>query len=129
MEEPSTGDNEEEGEEDDNPFGPLRNHPVFNQLRQHIQQNPQDLQPILQQLAQVEPRLIQMINENQEAFFQFVYEPITTPVAPLGTGGGMGGQVDVTVTNEEKDAIDRVSELPTTNLTHSSVLLASPDKR
>lgn len=82
----------------------LRNNPQFQQLRQVVQQQPQMLEPILAQVAQGNPQLSQMIQNNPEQFLQLLAE-----------GGGDDdvaippGAQSVAVTEEERDAIERVS--------------------
>jgi len=52
----------------------LRNSPHFQHLRQLIQQQPAMLEPILQQVAEGNPQLAQMIGQNQDQFLQLLSE-------------------------------------------------------
>jgi UV excision repair protein RAD23 len=52
----------------------LRNSPHFQHLRQLVQQQPAMLDPILQQVAEGNPQLAQMIGQNQEQFLQLLSE-------------------------------------------------------
>lgn len=52
----------------------LRNSPHFLQLRQFVQQQPAMLEPILQQLAEGNPQLAQIIGSNQDQFLQLLAE-------------------------------------------------------
>jgi len=52
----------------------LRNSPHFQQLRQLVQQQPAMLEPILQQVAEGNPQLAQMIGQNQDQFLQLLSE-------------------------------------------------------
>ena len=52
----------------------LRNSPHFQHLRQLVQQQPAMLEPILQQVAEGNPQLAQMIGQNQEQFLQLLSE-------------------------------------------------------
>ena len=52
----------------------LRQSPHFHQLRQLVQQQPAMLEPILQQLAEGNPQLAQMIGQNSEQFLQLLAE-------------------------------------------------------
>jgi UV excision repair protein RAD23 len=81
----------------------LRNNPQFQQLRQVVQQQPQMLEPILQQVAAGNPQLAQIITQNPEQFMQLLAEDGDDDVAlPPGTH-------QVPVTEEEREAIERVS--------------------
>ena len=81
----------------------LRNNPQFQQLRQVVQQQPQMLEPILQQVAAGNPQLAQMIQQNPEQFMQLLAEDADDDVAlPPGAQ-------QIQVTEEERDAIERVS--------------------
>ncbi|KAK5076520.1 UV excision repair protein rad23 [Lithohypha guttulata] len=85
----------------------LRNSEHFQQLRQLVQQQPAMLEPILQQVAEGNPQLAQIISQNSEAFLQLLSEDIN-----LGEGGEGGpGQGIINVTQEESDAIDRLCGL------------------
>ena len=81
----------------------LRNNPHFQTLRQLVQQQPAMLEPILQQVAEGNPELAQMIGQNQEAFLQLLSEDLEHGGAPPpGT---------ISVTQEEADAIERLMRL------------------
>jgi UV excision repair protein RAD23 len=94
-------------------FDFLRQHPQFNALRMMVQQQPELLQPVLQQLGQANPGILSLINQNQQEFIQLLNEPIqpSSPGQPGMTGmPPMGGPQYIQVTPEEKAAIDRVSK-------------------
>lgn len=81
----------------------LRNNPQFQQLRQVVQQQPQMLEPILQQVAAGNPQLAQIITQNPEQFMQLLAEDQDEDVAlPPGAH-------PISVTEEEREAIERVS--------------------
>jgi UV excision repair protein RAD23 len=83
----------------------LRNNPHFQQLRQLVQQQPQMLEPILQQLGAGNPQLAQLIGQNQEQFLQLLAED-------LGEEGELPpGAHEIRVTEEERDAIERLCRL------------------
>lgn len=66
----------------------LRNSPHFQQLRQFVQQQPAMLEPILQQVAEGNPELAQMIGSNQDQFLQLLAEvclPNVFIIRPIGT--------------------------------------------
>lgn len=81
----------------------LRNNPQFQQLRNAVQQNPQMLEPILQQVAQGNPGLAGIIAQNPEAFLALLGEGVDDE-----DGVPPGGQA-IHVTEEERDAIERVT--------------------
>lgn len=104
----------------------LRSQPQFQQMRQVVQENPDLLPTILQQIRQSNPRLLQVITENQDRFVQMLNEPVGGGAAGGGGGGGGGAEVGgapgepgrsmqeqgyITVTPEEKRAIDRLRAL------------------
>ncbi|GAB5587836.1 UV excision repair protein rad23 [Umbelopsis nana] len=86
----------------------LRSAPQFQQLRQLVQTNPNLLQPLLQQVGQTNPDLLRIINNDPQAFLQMLAEGSDDDdegmVAPPGS------QV-IQVTQEEKEAIDRLEGL------------------
>lgn len=52
----------------------LKNDPQFRQLRQMIQQNPDMLGPIIEQLSQTSPELLQMIDQHREEFLSLLMD-------------------------------------------------------
>ncbi|RIA88353.1 putative UV excision repair protein [Glomus cerebriforme] len=91
----------------------LRNQPQLQQLRQLVQQNPALLQQLVQQIGTSNPQLLQHINNNPTSFLRLLQEG-------GGGGGGGGGEETqgnipppqyVSVTQEEKEAIDRLEAL------------------
>jgi UV excision repair protein RAD23 len=84
------------------------------QMRQLVEQNPQLLQPLVQQLAANNPEMAAAIAQNPEMLFQLLN-------ASMGAGGdGEGdyeeggealppGAIEVELTVEERDAVERVS--------------------
>ena len=83
----------------------LRNNPQFQQLRQIVQTQPRMLEPILQQVGQGNPQLAQMIGDNPEQFLRLLSEDVGDDV-PLPPGAQ-----EISVTEEERDAIERVSPI------------------
>ncbi|ATY60398.1 UV excision repair Rad23 [Cordyceps militaris] len=83
----------------------LRTNPQFQQLRQVVQQQPQMLEPILQQLGAGNPQLAQLIASNPDAFLHLLGEDAEDDV-PLPPGAQA-----ISVTEEERDAIERLCRL------------------
>ncbi|CAG9937758.1 unnamed protein product [Clonostachys rosea f. rosea IK726] len=83
----------------------LRNNAQFQQLRQVVQQQPQMLEPILQQLGAGNPQLAQLIASNPDQFLQLLGEDADDDV-PLPPGAQA-----ISVTEEERDAIERLCRL------------------
>lgn len=83
----------------------LRNNPQFQQLRQVVQQQPQMLEPILQQVGAGNPGLAQLITNHPEQFLQLLAEDADedTPLPP--------GAQAISVTEEEREAIERLCRL------------------
>ncbi|KAL3844870.1 hypothetical protein ACJIZ3_002273 [Penstemon smallii] len=86
----------------------LRNSPQFQALRTMVQANPQILQPMLQELGKQNPQLVRLIQDHQADFLRLINEPVE------GGEGNILGQLAeampqaVTVTPEEREAIERV---------------------
>ncbi|KAL2752833.1 hypothetical protein ACRALDRAFT_2029969 [Sodiomyces alcalophilus JCM 7366] len=83
----------------------LRHNAQFQQLRQVVQQQPQMLEPILQQLGAGNPQLAQLIASNPQRFIELLSEEGDDDV-PLPPGAQT-----ISVTEEERDAIDRLCGL------------------
>ncbi|KAF2016434.1 UV excision repair protein Rad23 [Aaosphaeria arxii CBS 175.79] len=83
----------------------LRNNPQFQQLRQVVQQQPQMLEPILQQVGAGNPQLAQLIAHHPEQFMQLLAEDDDED-APLPPGAQA-----ISVTEEEREAIERLCRL------------------
>ncbi|RDL39315.1 Uncharacterized protein BP5553_03655 [Venustampulla echinocandica] len=83
----------------------LRNNAQFQQLRQVVQQNPQMLEPILQQVGAGNPQLAALIGQNPEQFLQLLSEDGDND-APLPPGAQA-----ISVTEEERAAIERLCGL------------------
>ncbi|KAJ1970195.1 UV excision repair protein rad23 [Dispira parvispora] len=91
----------------------LQNDPQFQSIRQMIQRDPQLLQPVLQQLSQSNPELFNLLMGHQDELLQILSGGGDADGADSdGEGGapGMEHQV-IHVTQEEKDAIDRLVAL------------------
>lgn len=84
----------------------LRQNPHFQQLRQLVQQQPHMLEPILQQVAAGNPQIAQIIGQNSEQFLQLLSEEGDEEDAALPPGTQA-----ISVTEEERDAIERVSRV------------------
>ncbi|KAH7360939.1 nucleotide excision repair protein RAD23 [Rhexocercosporidium sp. MPI-PUGE-AT-0058] len=80
----------------------LRNNPQFQQLRQVVQQQPQMLEPILQQVGAGNPQLAALIGQHPEQFLQLLSEDGDND-APLPPGAQA-----ISVTEEERAAIERL---------------------
>ena len=75
-------------------FEQLRQLPNFDAIRQLIQQQPQLLQHVLQNLSQANPQLYQLIVQNQAEFIQLLNEPVPEGTPSLAEGlGGEGGEI------------------------------------
>lgn len=83
----------------------LRNNPQFQQLRQIVQQQPQMLEPILQQVGAGNPQLAQMIASQPQEFLRLLAED-NDDDATLPPGAQ-----SIQVTEEEREAIERLCRL------------------
>ncbi|KAK3692901.1 XPC-binding domain-containing protein [Podospora appendiculata] len=84
----------------------LRHNAQFQQLRQVVQQQPQMLEPILEQLGAGNPQLAQLIAQNPDQFLSLLGERAGDDDAPLPPGAHQ-----ISVTEEERDAIERLIHL------------------
>jgi UV excision repair protein RAD23 len=105
------------GAQGDNSLAALRNNPQFQTLRALVQQSPQLLQPMLQELGKNNPGLLTKINENQEEFLAMINEPLGPGEQQLADAMqqmvGAGGEepVEIELTEDEAAAIERLVAL------------------
>ncbi|KAJ5501767.1 Ubiquitin supergroup [Penicillium expansum] len=80
--------------------------PHFQQLRQLVQQQPHMLEPILQQVAAGNPQIASIIGQNSDQFLQLLGEELEDEEGALPPGAQA-----ISVTEEERDAIERLCRL------------------
>ncbi|KAL5291490.1 RAD23B family protein [Megaselia abdita] len=80
----------------------LRSQPQFAQMRNLVRQHPELLQEVLRRIGRSNPSLMTMISENQEAFMEMLNRDDDTEDPNTLT---------IEVTQEDKDAIDRLKAL------------------
>lgn len=109
----SLGEEELEGlEESEDPLGYLRTHPMFTRMRQLVQQNPAVLPQLMQQIGATNPDLLRQITNNQERFLEMLNEQVGPTDADTAEQGALPpGAVSIQVTQQERDAIDRLKQL------------------
>lgn len=116
---------EQEAEEssDDDPLGFLRDQPQFQQMRAVIQQNPNLLNTVLQQIGQTNPALLQAISQHQQAFVRMLNEPVNTPPTAAAAAAAIApeeisaenqppqSQNVIQISPQDKEAIERLKAL------------------
>merc|ERR1712154_703663 len=80
---------------------------MFQQIRSVIQQNPNMLTTMLQQIGSSNPQLLQLISQNQEDFIRMINE---SEEGEAETGGGDQPGV-IQVSPQDKEAIERLKAL------------------
>jgi UV excision repair protein RAD23 len=98
----------------------IRNEPQFQQIRQIIRTNPHLLQQFIQQMSRDNPDLFRDVFAHQEEFIRMLNEPDdAAPAAADASGTPTGpnitreqdGRVTLQVTENERQAIDRLKQL------------------
>ncbi|ORX90123.1 UV excision repair protein Rad23 [Basidiobolus meristosporus CBS 931.73] len=102
---------EDPDDDDDVDISFLTGQPQFQQLRQLVHQNPELLQPLLQQLGQANPELLQLINENQETFFQLLSAENDDMDDDEDYDPEESDMQFIQISQQEKEAIDRLVAL------------------
>jgi len=100
----------------ENPLAFLRDHEMFQQIRSVIQQNPNMLSTMLQQIGQSNPQLLQIISQNQEAFIRMINEGEAGEEGEGGIPGLPGDEAldqpgVIQVSPQDKEAIERLKAL------------------
>jgi len=88
----------------------LNNNPQFQRLRELIHTNPQLLQPILQQLGQSNPELMEVISSNPEAFVRLLEDGMGEEQQG-GENNPLNGAIPIQISQEEAEAITRLEAL------------------
>lgn len=107
----------EEGSDED-PLAFLRDQPQFQQMRAVIQQNPNLLNAVLQQIGQTNPALLQAISQHQQAFVRMLNEPVN-PSSGASAAAEESADAPVPqpphdiipVSAQDKEAIERLKAL------------------
>lgn len=98
----------------------LRENQQFQALRTMVQANPQILQPMLQELGKQNPRLLDLINSNQQEFLQLLNESLPEGedadqlmegLMGEGTEGEGLPATEIQITPEENEAIQRLEAM------------------
>jgi len=96
----------------ENPLAFLRDHEMFQQIRAVIQQNPNMLSTMLQQIGQSNPQLLQIISQNQEAFIRMINETEGEEgLTEAGEEQGLDQPGVIQVSPQDKEAIERLKAL------------------
>ena len=111
---------ETSGGSNEYPLAFLRHQEEFHQMKRFLQHNPSMLSPLLQHLEKKNPKLLNIISQNRDAFIRMVNEPDGGSggggSAPRVGGGGSAGGEDsmmtepgvIQVSPQDKEAIERV---------------------
>lgn len=100
----------------------LRHDPQFRQLRTLIQQNPQMLGPIIEQLSQTSPEILQLIESNREEFYSLIMEGANSEDVMMTMGNGDGSEDEeatdlppgaqvLHVSDTERQALERLESM------------------
>ncbi|CAJ0606909.1 unnamed protein product [Cylicocyclus nassatus] len=110
----------EQGESAASQLEALRQLPQMDELRNLVRSNPEILPSLIQQIASVNPELMEVIQNNQEEFLRILNAPPSSGSAqPAGGGeGGAGGNQNpysgrhvIDLTEQEAAAIQRIKSL------------------
>jgi len=116
--ESSTGGRRPGGVDD---LSELSSNPQFQALRQLIQQNPDQLQTLMQTLQATQPELFQLIEQRPQEFLELLNQADESeeggddddPLQGAGGPGGHGppGTVTITLSPQDQQAINRLQDM------------------
>ncbi|XP_020684435.1 ubiquitin receptor RAD23d [Dendrobium catenatum] len=89
----------------------LRNSPQFRALQNMVQENPQILQPMLLELGRQNPQIMRLIQEHQPEFLRLLNEPAEGGESNLLGQLAASMPQALSVTPEERDAIERLEAM------------------
>jgi len=108
-------DEEEELEEPENPLEFLRSEPLFIELRETVQEHPNQLKSIMEEVRNTNPDMYNLISQHQAVFIEMLGEtPSSQPLEQLEEQETESMESElgyITVNAQEKEAIDRLVEL------------------
>ena len=84
--------------------------PEWDTIRHAIQSDPETMGRVMQAMRTNEPALFELIQANQQEFLQLVANGIPGAGGGAGTPGP-GGEVTVTITPQDREAIQRLAAL------------------
>ncbi|KAK4467418.1 hypothetical protein MN116_009086 [Schistosoma mekongi] len=87
----------------EDPIAALASLPQFQQMRALVQADPELLPQLIQQIGNDNAELFELIQENQQAFLEFLNTPVTRLTGQR--------QINLTMTAEERAAVDRLKAL------------------
>ena len=111
------GQEEPSGAEESGAVGELGDEEQMNLLRTALQSNPELIQPLLEQIAQSNPQIAQLIQEHPEEFIRTFLEGGNGDLGFELEGeeaegeAGQEGEVRIAVTEQDQNAINRLCEL------------------
>ncbi|XP_023291822.2 UV excision repair protein RAD23 homolog B-like [Lucilia cuprina] len=94
-----------------NPLNFLREDPRFNQMRRVIRQRPELLSSVLARIEETNPALLAVIREHQDEFVAMINEEAGVEATEGGGGAPREDVVEIVLTEEERQAVDRLVAL------------------
>jgi len=109
-----------------NPLAALTSNPNFQAMLTAVRENPEILPQMMQQIQQTNPQLLNLIQENHEAFLQMMNDD--SPLPPSGGASSQapqqGNQISIQVTPAEREAIQRLMGLGVSELEAAQAYMA-----